>query len=137
LTDRHEPGKVKVPRYNWESSAFFRHQFRLDRCNSDKVHFKQIIKSKVRMNRMNQNFDLFQQMPMFMASFISAGGQPDGFLDPPVDVQGEDIKPVIIPGDIVLQLLVDDFDVDLGDDHALFVGVHGPGDTASVGTSFR
>jgi hypothetical protein len=25
------------------------------RCNSDKAHFNQIIKSKVRMNRMNQN----------------------------------------------------------------------------------
>jgi hypothetical protein len=56
LTDPHEPGKVKVPRYNWESSAFVRPQFRIDRCNSDKVHFNQSIKSKVRMNRMNRLF---------------------------------------------------------------------------------
>jgi hypothetical protein len=27
---------------------------RIGRCNSDKTHFNQIIKSKVRMNRMNR-----------------------------------------------------------------------------------
>ena len=29
LTDPHEPGKVKVPRYNWESSTLSHHQFRV------------------------------------------------------------------------------------------------------------
>ena len=30
------------------------HKLRIGRCNSDKAHFNQIIKSKVRMNRMTQ-----------------------------------------------------------------------------------
>ena len=31
---------------------------RISRCNSDKAHFNQIIKSKARMNRMNRIFIL-------------------------------------------------------------------------------
>ena len=68
-------------------------------CRVSRLVFQSFTKSTVRRHRQTfeQNFDLFQKMLIFMASFISAGGQPDRFLDPLVEVQGEDIKSVIIP----------------------------------------
>ena len=42
MTDPHEPGKVKVPRYNWESSAFSRHQFRVVVGEAESIYLQQL-----------------------------------------------------------------------------------------------